>query len=137
MKSFLWASIALALSMGTASAAEQFDGSQPMSCKPLKGHDCLPTEDSCKPLKPESEADKSAELGIDVAKLAIHSPFRTSTLPIQHATQNRESLVLQGADLQFAWSTVVNRTTGAMTLTIADRKGAYVVFGQCRIVPRK
>jgi hypothetical protein len=137
MKVFLWASIALALSMGTATAAEPFDGSQPMSCKPLKGHDCLPGEDSCKPLKPESGKDQNAELGIDVAKLAIHSPFRTSVLPIQHATQNRESLVLQGADLQFAWSTVVNRTTGAMTLTIADRKGAYVVFGQCRIVPRK
>jgi hypothetical protein len=137
MKAFLWASIALALSMGTAAAAEQFDGSQPMSCKPLKGHDCLPSEDSCKPLKPEPEKDKNAELGIDVAKLAIQSPFRTSTLPIQHTAQLRESLVLQGADLQFAWSTVVNRTTGAMTLTIADRKGAYVVFGQCRIVPRK
>jgi len=136
MKAFLWASIALALSVGTA-AAEQFDGSVPMACKPLKGHDCLPTQDNCSPLKPESDKDKNAELVIDVAKKQVKSPFRTSLLPIQHTTQNRESLVLQGADLQFAWSTVINRTTGAMTLTIADRKGAYIVFGQCRLAEKK
>ena len=137
MKAFLWASIALALSTGTAAAAEQFDGSVPLTCKPLSGHDCLPGEGSCKPLKPESNKDKNAELGIDVAKKEVKSPFRTSMLPIQHTTQNRESLVLQGADLQFAWSTVINRTTGAMTLTIADRKGAYIVFGQCRVAGTK
>jgi hypothetical protein len=135
MKAFMWASIALALSMGTAAAAEQFDGSVPLACKPLSGHDCLPTETTCKPLKPES--DKNVELLIDVAKKQVKSPFRTSLLPIQHTTQNRESMVLQGADLLFAWSTVINRTTGAMTLTIADRKGAYIVFGQCRIATTK
>src|SRR5262245_47715641 len=71
MKAFLWASIALALSMGTAAAAEQFDGSVPLACKPTSGHDCLPGEASCKPLKPESDKDKTAELVIDVAKKQV------------------------------------------------------------------
>jgi hypothetical protein len=105
--------------------------------RPFTSGLCLPTETSCKPLKPESDQDKSAELVIDVAKKQVKSAFRTSLLPIQHTTQNRESMVLQGADLQFAWSTVINRTTGAMTLTIADRKGACIVFGQCRIAEAK
>jgi hypothetical protein len=135
MKAFLWASVALALSIGTAAAAEQFDGSVPLACMPLKGHDCLPTADSCKPLKRES--DKVIDFGVDVAKKQVRSPFRTSLLPIQRSTQNKESVVLQGADLQFAWSMVINRTSGAMTLTIADRKGAYIVFGQCRAAEAK
>jgi hypothetical protein len=135
MKAFLWASIALTLSIGTAAAAGQFDGSVPLACKPLKGHDCLPTEDSCKPLKRES--DKVIDFGVDVANKQVRSPFRTSLLPIQQSTQNKESVVLQGADLQFAWSMVINRNSGAMTLTIADRKGAYIVFGQCRVAEAK
>jgi hypothetical protein len=135
MKAFLWASVALALSIGTAAAAEQFDGSVPLACTPLKGHDCLPTEDSCKPLKRES--DKVIDFGVDVANKQVRSPFRTSLLPIQQSTQNKESVVLQGADLQFAWSMVINRASGAMTLTIADRKGAYIVFGQCRVAKAK
>jgi hypothetical protein len=136
MKAFVSASMVLILSMAAtvASAAEEFDGSLPLACKPDKGHDCLPAEKSCKPLKREPGAEEIS-LGIDVANKQVRSPFRTSLLPIQYVTQNKESLVLQGADLQFAWSTVIHRTKGTFTLTIADRKGAYVVFGQCAVAP--
>jgi hypothetical protein len=133
MKAFASASLVLALSMAaTVAVAEDFDGSKPLSCKPDKGHDCLPGEKSCKPLKREKGAEEIA-LGIDVAKKEVTSPFRTSKLPIQYITNNKESLVLQGADLQFGWTTVIHRTKGTFTLTIADRKGAYVVFGQCAV----
>jgi hypothetical protein len=137
MNAFSSASIVLILSMAaTVAVAEDFDGSKPLSCKPDKGHDCLPAEKNCKPLKREKGAEE-IELGIDVAKKEVRSPFRTSTLPIQYVTQNKESLVLQGADLQFAWSTVIHRTKGTFTLTIADRKGAYIVFGQCAVAEPK
>jgi hypothetical protein len=63
----------------------------------------------------------------------VKSPFRTTTLPIETIDNNEQSLVLQGTDLQFAWSMVIHRTKGTMTLTVADRKGAYVVFGKCRL----
>jgi len=74
---------------------------------------------------------------IDAAKKQVRSPFRTAMLAILYTTTNRESLVLQGADLQFAWSAVINQTTGALTVTVADRKGAYVVFGQCKVAGTK
>jgi len=45
--------------------------------------------------------------------------------------------VLQGADLQFAWSALINKKSGAMTISIADRKGAYIVFGQCKVAEAK
>jgi hypothetical protein len=74
---------------------------------------------------------------IDFAKKEVRSPFRTAVLKVAHTTTNSESLVLQGADLLFAWSAVINKTTGALTVSIADRKGAYVVFGQCKVAERR
>ncbi|GMW05260.1 MAG: hypothetical protein AMXMBFR8_00570 [Nevskiales bacterium] len=123
----------LAMSMTTAALAETFDGSVPLECTATGGHDCLPGKEQCEQLRPEG--DQKPVLGIDVANKTIRSPYRTALLPIQHTTTNRESLVLQGTDLQFAWSALINRTTGAMTIAIGDRKGAYVVFAQCRAAP--
>lgn len=127
-------SIILAMSFATVTAAEEFDGSVPLECTAVKGHDCLPTENQCNRLKPES--DQPPVFGIDAAKKEIRSPFRTSLLPILYTTTNRDSLVLQGADLQFAWSALINKTTGALTISVADRKGAYVVFGQCKVAKK-
>ena len=127
--------IILTMSLATAAAAGEFDGSVPLQCAVDKGHDCLPGASECTRLKPET--DIAPIFGIDVAKKEIRSPFRTALLPILHTTTNQESLVLQGADLQFAWSALINKTTGALTVTIADRKGAYVAFGQCKVAATK
>ncbi|HKQ82924.1 MAG TPA: hypothetical protein VJS42_12095 [Steroidobacteraceae bacterium] len=123
-------SFTLALLASGVTLAQSFDGSVPLECTAQSGHDCLPQAKGCTPLQPESS--KPPVLGIDFARKQVRSPFRTTVLNVQHTTQNAESLVLQGADLLFAWSTVINKTTGALTLTIADRKGAYIVFGQCK-----
>ena len=53
MNKFCVLSLAL-LWAATASAAEDFDGSRPMDCKPHQIHDCLPTEKTCMPPKPEA-----------------------------------------------------------------------------------
>ena len=130
MKALRWLSFAFVF-VACAAAAEDFDGSKPMVCAPTAGHDCLPTEKSCKPLK--AEKGKKLELGIDVARMRIQSPFRTSELVIQSFSNNTKSLVLQGTSLEMAWSATVHRTTGRLTLAITDREGAYVVFGQCKL----
>ena len=49
------------------------------------------------------------------------------------ATNGGKSLILQGTSLEFVWAATVNRTTGRLTVTIADREGAYVIFGQCKL----
>ena len=120
-----------ALSSGAAFAAEEFNGSKPMDCQPLSGHDCLPTEQNCKLLKPES--GKKLNLHVDVAKMSLATPYRNDTLPIQSFSFNTKSLVLQGTSLELVWSATIHRTTGRLTLAIADREGAYVIFGQCKL----
>lgn len=131
MRSLQPVSIVLALSMVTVAAAGDFDGSVPLTCTAEQGHDCLPTEAACSRLKPET--DIAPVFGIDFAKKEVRSPYRTALLPVLHTTTNKDSLVLQGADLQFAWSTLIDRKTGALTVTVADNKGAYVAFGQCKV----
>lgn len=130
MNRFCWLSVVL-LSVATTGFAEDFDGTVPMACEPLRGHDCLPTEKSCKPLKPEPGKDLT--LTIDVAKKTVKSPYRTAELPIQSFSNNTKSLVLQGTSLEMVWSATVNRTTGRLTIAIGDREGAYVIFGQCKV----
>jgi hypothetical protein len=129
MKKFCLLSIAL-LSAASAGAAE-FNGSVPMDCKPQAGHDCLPTEKSCSPLKPE--AGKDLTVHFNVAKMSVKTPYRNDTIPIASFGFNEESLVMQGTSLQLVWSATIHRTSGKLIMAIADRKGAYVIFGQCAL----
>lgn len=127
--------IALLLVASTVSAAETFDGSLPMTCEPIVGHDCLPKENSCKQLQPE--AGKDLTLRIDISNKTLRTPYRTDALPIQTVGTNRASLTLQGTSLELVWSATVHRTNGKLTLAIADREGAYVIFGQCKVAGAK
>lgn len=119
------------LAAAGALAAEPFNGTQPMDCEPLTGHDCLPTEKACKPLKPE--AGKKLNLHVDVNKMLMKTPYRNDAMPIQSFSFNTKSLVLQGTSLELVWSATIHRTTGRLTMAIADREGAYIVFGQCKV----
>jgi hypothetical protein len=123
--------LGVALFCAGAVVAEDFDGSKPLMCEPLQGHDCLPTESTCKPL--ERKSDKVLNFGIDVTGKTVRSPFRTELLPIQSVSKNTQSLVLQGTSLEAAWTATVHRTTGKLAVAIADRAGAYIVFGQCKV----
>ena len=131
MRGFQLTSIILAFLLAAAAGAEDLDGSKPMECLATKGHDCPADKNQCTRLKPEG--DKKPVLGIDVGAKTVKTPYRTSLLPIMNVQNNEESLVLQGTNLQFAWSALIKRKTGEMTVSIADRKGVYVIFGQRKI----
>lgn len=122
-------SLVLALSLATAAVAEEFDGSVPLSCEATKGHDCLPEKNQCSRLKPEGDA--APVFGIDFTNKTVRSPFRTALLPVTTTLSTDHALILQGAE-KVAWSALINRKTGVMTISVADRNGAYVVFAQCK-----
>jgi hypothetical protein len=70
---------------------------------------------------------------IDFANKIIKTPYhQTNLLPVQNSAINDDQLILQGASEKFGWSAVVLRKTGKLTITVADLKGAYVIFGQCK-----
>lgn len=47
------------------------------------------------------------------------------------AEKNDKQLLLQGTELDFGWTIVVDQDDGAMAVTLTSRTGAYVLFGSC------
>jgi hypothetical protein len=131
MRAFQTLSFVLTMSLTTLAIAGDFDGSVPLTCTVTQAHDCLPTGSTCSRMKPES--DIAPVFGIDFAKKEVRSPYRTAILPVLQTSSNKDSLVLQGAQLLLAWSALIDKKTGDLTVSIADSKGAYVAFGQCQV----
>jgi hypothetical protein len=127
--------LVLAMASATVASAADFDGSVPLVCTAEQAHDCLPAAGKCTRMRPESDIEPT--FGIDFAKKEIRSPYRTALLPVLHTTANADSLVLQGAQLLIAWSALIDKKTGALTVAIADSKGSYVAFGHCKVAPAK
>jgi hypothetical protein len=122
----------MALAWSVAAIADAIDGTAPLECAAERGHDCLPNQTACSELKRESK--KEPVLRIDFAKREVRSPFRTELLRVTHSSDTSESLILQGGEERgFAWSALIKKKTGAFTISIADREGAYVVFGTCKV----
>jgi hypothetical protein len=127
-------SLTVALFTSATALAGPFDGSVPLNCLADNGYDCLPGKDSCGPLQPVTK--KEPMFRIDFANKQVRSPFRTQLLKVAHTTMNDQALVLQGADLLFAWSALIHKQTGLLKIAVADREGAYVVFGKCEAVAK-
>ena len=112
--------------------AADFNGSAPLTCTPTGAYSCEPGK-ACTRVKPESYPPRV--MTIDAAAKIARAPYRTEALSIANSTLNDEQLQLQGTAEKFAWSAIVHRRTGHLTVTIADRLGAYVIFGHCQISP--
>ena len=118
------------LAFSAAAVAADIDGTSPLKCTGLEGYSCEPGK-ACSKVKPESNTPPVVT--IDPANKTVKTPYRTDLLPIANSAVNNKQLQFQGTDLKFAWSTIINRNTGKLTLTVADRMGAYVIFGECKV----
>jgi hypothetical protein len=107
--------LGIGLVLSAAVGAADFDGSEPLTC-----------------LVRNCKLSAGCVMTIDPPNKTVKTPYRTELLPIANSALNNEQLQLQGTAEKFAWSAVVNRQTGKVTITIAHRVGAYVLFGQCK-----
>jgi len=122
--------LGLGVIVTTAAGAADFDGSAALSCTGVSGYSC-DSDKACSKVKPESKA--APVVLIDPLNKTVKTPYRTDLLPIANSATNNEQLQFQGTSAKFAWSAIVNRNTGKVTITIADRVGAYVIFGECKV----
>ena len=122
--------LGLALVFSAVAGAAELDGTTALKCTGLEGYSCESGK-ACSKVKPESNTPPVVT--IDPANKTVKTPYRTDLLPIANSAVNNEQVQLQGTSEKFAWSTVINRKTGKLTVTIADRTGAYVIFGQCKL----
>jgi hypothetical protein len=118
------------LALGAARVgAGDFDGSRVLICAPVQAFDCAAGEDCGKGLPDEIGAP--AFMRIDVPNKAVMGPKRTTS--ILFVDKSDAQLLLQGTELGYAWSIAVDRETGRMTATLANRENAIVLFGACTV----
>ena len=114
------------ITFGTASAGD-FDGSKLLICAPVEAMDCASGE-GCPKERPEDLGAPNF-LRIDFAQKAIVGPKQTS--PILFIDKNDTQILLQGKELGYGWTLALDQESGAMTVTLANREGAVVLFGSC------
>jgi hypothetical protein len=68
-------------------------------------------------------------LRIDVAQKVIVGPQRTT--PILFMDNSDAQLLLQGTELGYGWTLVLDQESGTMSATLVNREGAVVLFGSC------
>ena len=123
-----------ALNAASASAAESFDGSQPLLCATVDTVECGPQAD-CK----YGTADRLGFpqfLQIDAANKRISATRPDGTdlnAVITTVTQLDDRLVMQGVENSLGWAISISRTTGRMAAAIAGDQIAFSVFGACTL----
>jgi hypothetical protein len=121
------ASVALMAAAALPAAAGDFDGSKLLICAPVEAIDCS-AGNGCEKSTPD-EVGAPAFMRIDVGGKVVRGPKRTS--PIQLLEKTDEQLLLQGTELGYAWTLVIDQETGKMSATLASREGTFVLFGPC------
>ena len=59
----------------------------------------------------------------------IVGPQRTT--PILFMDTSDDQILLQGQELGFGWTLVLDQESGALSATLVNREGAVVLFGSC------
>jgi hypothetical protein len=108
-------------------AAGDFDGSKLLICAPVEAMDCAPGS-ACEKSTPD-EVGAPAFIRIDVGNKVVRGPKRTSAIQVLEKTD--QQLLLQGTELGYGWTLVIDQETGKMSATLANREGAFVLFGPC------
>jgi hypothetical protein len=109
------------------SIAAEFDGKTPLICATFDAHSCDPGE-ICERSLP-TDIGLPQFMRIDFAKKSIEGTSRST--PIVSLDKNPTQLLMQGRELDYAWTVVIDTSTGEMTSSIVNRDHAYIMFGAC------
>ncbi|MEX3896930.1 hypothetical protein FSB08_13345 [Paraburkholderia sp. JPY432] len=123
-------SVGLAILLGAAAMqvdAADFDGSKRLMCATIDAHACDPGIACTRALPADLGLPKFLTLDFD--KRAVVGPAHTT--PMLSVTKEADQLVMLGNEMGFGWTLAVDSTDGEMTLMIANRNDAFVLFGNC------
>jgi hypothetical protein len=127
-KHYCFAALALALAMVSATLhAADFDGSKPLICATIEAHDCDPGV-TCDRMLP-SELGAPQFLRVDFAKKTIAGPQRTTS--IRFIDNDTTQILMQGTEFGYAWTVVLDKTSGTLSMSLLNREDTLVLFGSC------
>jgi len=109
--------------------AADFDGKTPLICASIDAHSCDPGEICDRSLP--ADIGLPQFMRIDFAKKTIEGPSRST--PIVSFDKSQDQLLMQGTELGFAWTLVIDTATGEMTSSVVNRDHAYIMFGACTV----
>ena len=120
------------IAASSAANADGFDGSQPLICASMEAYDCGPAEDCIKGTAESIDAPLFMRLDFEhkVAR-ATRANGEERTAKIASLTQEEGRLILQGVQRGMGWSMTIAQENGAMALTAAGDRAAFVIFGAC------
>jgi len=127
MRRFLYMVAALVVITARTASAGDFDGSKLLICAPVEAIDCAAGED-CTKGRPDDIGAPNF-LRIDFAQKVIVGPQRTT--PIVSMDKSDNQFLLQGKELGYGWTLVLDQESGTMTATLVNREEVFVLFGSC------
>jgi hypothetical protein len=108
-------------------AGAEFDGARPLLCTAQQVVDVAGPRDI--------ETGLPAEMGmptfmrVDLQRKQIAGKSRTT--PIKLMEREERQLTLQGTELGYGWTLVLNEADGTLTGSMVDDIGAIAIFGVC------
>jgi hypothetical protein len=111
-------------------SAADFDGSKALLCATIDAHACDPGLICSRSLPADIGAPRF--LSLDFAKKAIIGPARTT--PMHIASKDANQVIMDGTEMGYGWTLVLDSEDGSMTLTIVNRDDALVLFGNCTVL---
>jgi hypothetical protein len=119
--------VAALLCSTTAVFGADFDGSRRLICATVDAHACDPGEVCLRGLPDDIGAPRF--MRVDFAEKTIAGPKRTT--PIRYIDTSADQVLMQGTELGYAWTVVVDKLDGSMSMTLVNREDTFVVFGYC------
>jgi hypothetical protein len=109
--------------------AEPLDTARPLRCVPTEVSEC-DLAAHCEQVE-FGEASMPPLFRVDFGAKQVASVDGARTSPIGAVDVADDVLVVQGTQNGRGWSLVVERETGHMSASIAEREGAFVLAGTC------
>ena len=112
--------------------ADGMDGKMPVICATNEVFDCGPNVDCVKDTPDVVNLPRFIRLDFAAKKAFTKrqdGEERTAEITSQQVADG--TVILQGIQLDHAWSLVISQATGDMSLTIAGDAVGFVIFGSC------
>ncbi len=124
--------VAVLTAAPTAANAEGFDGSRPLICASIEAYDCGRGEDCLRGTAESIDAPQFMRLDFEhTLARATRANGKERTAKIESLTRVEGKLILQGVQRGLGWSMTIAQENGAMALTAAGDRTAFVIFGAC------
>ncbi|ASV99445.1 hypothetical protein [Paraburkholderia aromaticivorans] len=107
--------------------ADDFNGSKKLVCATVEAHACDPGL-ACKRSLP-AELGAPRFLTLDFKKKEVTGPAHTT--PMLIVDKQSDQIVMEGTEMGYAWTLILDSTDGSMTLMLANSGDAIVLFGNC------